>query len=399
MTNSLAYPYSAMAPALMLKTRILVISDTHGAQPFAEDNAERQDNRDEVWDSDDKDDGSTPEVPLLNGFRWPLPEADVAIHCGDLTQGSSPKEFEATFDFLRKLNAPLKLVIAGNHDQCLDTTHWDKYTQWIDDGLFRHSRAQYPALAKGIIRQARADNVHLLAEGTHDFVLRNGARLRLFASPMTPMYGSWGFQYNDAHAWNIPEDGVDVVATHGPPKGVLDKSLFGARAGCRYLLEAVHRARPRIHCFGHIHEAWGARLVTWKPPPPPDVRWPPLFDEEGSPVLVDLKTFEPQWDDDLDKREAKAALFNERATQRCCTVNLCEGSDVAFEQGKQTLCVNASIMDLSYQPVHLPWLVDVDLPRATDEDIKLAKETTVRILQDGQSDGDGDSSAPPTSKA
>ena len=30
------------------------------------------------------------------------------------------------------------------------------------------------------------------------------------------------------------------------------------------LFGSIHRAKPQIHCYGHIHEAWGAYLARWK---------------------------------------------------------------------------------------------------------------------------------------
>lgn len=30
------------------------------------------------------------------------------------------------------------------------------------------------------------------------------------------------------------------------------------------LFGAIARARPRLHCFGHIHDGWGAKMVTWR---------------------------------------------------------------------------------------------------------------------------------------
>lgn len=61
----------------------------------------------------------------------------------------------------------------------------------------------------------------------------------------------------------MPDD-VDIVMTHGPPRGVLD--LIHSRnehAGCDAILNAVMRTRPLMHCFGHIHEGYGVELKTW----------------------------------------------------------------------------------------------------------------------------------------
>lgn len=46
--------------------------------------------------------------------------------------------------------------------------------------------------------------------------------------------------------------------THTPPKDKCDiNSSTNSNAGCRYLAEAVYRIQPKIHVFGHIHEAHG----------------------------------------------------------------------------------------------------------------------------------------------
>lgn len=53
----------------------------------------------------------------------------------------------------------------------------------------------------------------------------------------------------------IPDD-TDVLVTHTPPYGILDRDgsiLYGSRV----LLERVRTIRPRLHLFGHIHKAHG----------------------------------------------------------------------------------------------------------------------------------------------
>jgi Icc-related predicted phosphoesterase len=52
------------------------------------------------------------------------------------------------------------------------------------------------------------------------------------------------------------------MMTHGPPKGILDECEQG-NMGCENLLRAARRARPRLYCFGHIHEGYGSKLITW----------------------------------------------------------------------------------------------------------------------------------------
>jgi len=54
----------------------------------------------------------------------------------------------------------------------------------------------------------------------------------------------------------IPKN-LDILITHGPPFGILDRTIRGVTAGCSKLLEAVQLKAPRIHVFGHIHEGYG----------------------------------------------------------------------------------------------------------------------------------------------
>ena len=50
---------------------------------------------------------------------------------------------------------------------------------------------------------------------------------------------------------------TDILITHGPPYGILDKNRVGFSAVCQSLKRAVKRIQPKLHVFGHIHEAGG----------------------------------------------------------------------------------------------------------------------------------------------
>jgi len=51
--------------------------------------------------------------------------------------------------------------------------------------------------------------------------------------------------------------GLDVLVTHGPARNLLDRTDRGAHAGSQALLERICVVEPRVHIFGHIHEARG----------------------------------------------------------------------------------------------------------------------------------------------
>lgn len=138
-----------------ITTRFLVISDTHSAEPSQNvTNAEVS-------------------------FRPPLPEADVLLHCGDLTMVGHLHEYERTLKMLEGINADLKLVIAGNHDITLDERYYERKGQYMhrwhgyDTDLPRHAKEMWTG------ERARKAGVTYLEEGTHTFQLSNGAQLRV----------------------------------------------------------------------------------------------------------------------------------------------------------------------------------------------------------------------------
>ena len=244
------------------------------------------------------------------------------------------------------MNAPLKLVIAGNHDFTLDIPVFQKKVAEAQPPL----DPQLVQQAYGCYGEARRlfceeTGIKFLDEGTHYFRLRNGASLNVYASPYTPSLGDWGFQYHPEHGHDFSIQNVDIVMTHGPLKGIMNHTHSGQRAGCPFLFEAVARARPRMHCFGHIHEAWGAKLVTWrqrisaKPSHLTDI------DNERS-ILIDRLA-------DLKK---KAGL----TSMKCFGTSHCS-EDPNPLHWLQTLFINAAVQGDEDLPIQPPWLIDLEL--------------------------------------
>ncbi|KAF4124758.1 DNA repair exonuclease SbcCD nuclease subunit [Geosmithia morbida] len=322
-----------------IKTRILIISDTHAAPPKPSSGGLDE----ELFDPRSYGHAVT-------GYRVPLPPADVVLHAGDLTRRGRPQELRDAFSMIQDIDAPLKIVIAGNHDLCLDPRYED----------ISADTSSADAAAK-IVKDAESHGVRYLDEGTYTFDLDNGARLSVYASPWTPQYGYWAFQYSQGHSFAIPP-GVDIAMTHGPPYGVLDLAGGGGRserAGCRDLYAAVRRAKPRVHCFGHIHEAWGAYLAGWK-----ESFSPEGIDAEASKTVANLDTMRPLTTDSQDVQNEKMAKLRDIARRRGMELDLTQGVH-RVDPGEQTLFVNAAIMDISYRPVQPPWIIDIDLPPAT----------------------------------
>jgi len=170
--------------------------------------------------------------------RVKVPDGDMLIHCGDFTMRSEAKtpaqhlgQVERFNQDLGALPHPFKVVVAGNHDLPFENM---------------------PAEARALLTNA----VYLQDE------LIELAGFRIYGSPWQPEYRKWSFNLprsSDelAAVWKKVPDKVDILVTHGPPKGILDRTPLWPSVGDELLLERVLQVRPRIHCFGHVHHSHG----------------------------------------------------------------------------------------------------------------------------------------------
>ena len=153
---------------------------------------------------------------------------DLVIHCGDLTQGSAISEFRDTLGLLRDIRAPMKVIIAGNHDITLEAETYRKHLSVAgtdsDDTAAVQTYGKMGEARQLLIDAAVNGGMIFLKEGTHKLCLPNGAVIAVYASPWTPRKeavatganeAGWAFQYDrlDEHAFNIPSN-TDIVVTH-----------------------------------------------------------------------------------------------------------------------------------------------------------------------------------------
>ena len=79
---------------------------------------------------------------------------------------------------LSTIDAELKLVIAGNHDISLDAAYYARAGRRMHRDEF-DPEVPRKALEMWTGEKAREAGVRYLEEGTHEFELRNGARLKV----------------------------------------------------------------------------------------------------------------------------------------------------------------------------------------------------------------------------
>jgi Icc-related predicted phosphoesterase len=158
---------------------------------------------------------------------------DFLFYCGDLTSRGSISDVEKFAKHMATLDYKYKIAIAGNHDFCFENE------QKLDaERIFKDYEIIY------------LNDSGITLEG-----------LNIWGSPIQPWFHDWAF--NRARGedirthWELIPPNTDVLLTHGPPMGILDKCYHGARVGCEELLKKVLEVKPRIHAFGHIHEEYG----------------------------------------------------------------------------------------------------------------------------------------------
>jgi Icc-related predicted phosphoesterase len=170
-----------------------------------------------------------------------LPEGDVLVISGDVLQNFTRKRavdallqrpaLEKLDQFFATLRYRKIVLVAGNHD-------------WV---------FQLEKDARTLLRHA----IYLEDEGcTIDGVT-------FWGSPWQPEFCDWAFnlpRQGDElrRAWEKIPPKVDVLVTHGPPFGILDRpDGDGRNVGCELLRERVRVVKPRVHAFGHIHGSYG----------------------------------------------------------------------------------------------------------------------------------------------
>jgi len=117
--------------------------------------------------------------------------------------------------------------------------------------------------------------------------------------------------------------------THGPPSGIFDQTRGEDLAGCEALRARLPSLRPRIHLFGHIHEARGAFVHQWvgdgasEPPVVQnDNNLSDDYDEAGSYEEAEAGSIEGEADAADDDAEArKVATAGDAETEETVFVN------------------------------------------------------------------------------
>lgn len=168
--------------------------------------------------------------------RVNLPSGDLLVISGDITGMGTPVELVQFNHVIGLIKGKYKhgvMLIAGNHDLLFEK-----------DVNF----------AKSLI-----PNVDYYLQD--DLVEIDGAKF--YGSPWQPRFYDWAFNLDRGEKikakWDQIPDGIDVLITHGPVAGIHDINSRGEAMGCKDLLDAVLRVKPKVHICGHNHHGYGIK--------------------------------------------------------------------------------------------------------------------------------------------
>jgi predicted phosphodiesterase len=176
--------------------------------------------------------------PAAIGF---VPNGDVLIHAGDLTDTGTPNEIFDAFAWLSKMPHERVIVTPGNHDFA-----FEKLPE-----LRRLVHGKFPRVQMLIDEETIIGNV------------------RAWASPWTPWFHDWAFNFLPGPAgerqaedkWDQIPDDTAFLVTHGPPYGILDGTLHRRLVGDVVLKHRISQLKNlKMHVFGHIHEGHGTMV-------------------------------------------------------------------------------------------------------------------------------------------
>ena len=161
-----------------------------------------------------------------------LPSGDMLIHAGDVSSRGSEREVLNFLNWFSDQDFKYKIFIAGNHDFFFERFGAERI--------------------KSIISE---DVIYL-----NDSVITID-HINIWGSPVTPWFFDWAFNRHRLadikKHWDLIPQNTDILITHGPVHGILDRTIQGKRVGCEVLKETIDELQPKVHIFGHIHEAYG----------------------------------------------------------------------------------------------------------------------------------------------
>ena len=170
-----------------------------------------------------------------------LPGGDLIIHGGDISSMGYKHEIQQFLKWFNGLdNYTHKIFISGNHD-------WG----------FQNN----PTMCKELLEfydkvTYLEDNMEVIGEDYQTAV-------KVWGSPWQPEFYNWAFNLPRKgeelkNKWDLIPSDIDILITHGPSFGKVDKVIGEYdNLGFELLTERIQTIKAKIHVCGHIHSGYG----------------------------------------------------------------------------------------------------------------------------------------------
>lgn len=172
-----------------------------------------------------------------------IPECDVLISTGDYSYHGEKHIVEGFHEWLNKQPAKHVISVQGNHET------------WVEKNFEEAKAAAIKACPR----------VHFVQE---ELIEIEG--IKIWCSAWTPWFHAWAWNARRGEEikkhWDLIPTDIDILATHGPPYGILDAVYFTdgvtikERVGCQDLMKRIGElTKMKVHIFGHIHGSHGSK--------------------------------------------------------------------------------------------------------------------------------------------
>jgi Icc-related predicted phosphoesterase len=174
----------------------------------------------------------------LHGVYPKLDGGDLLILAGDYTTNDSEIQWDMFYEWLDVQPYRKKIVVAGNHDNNIDPDH-----------IHCMHNCEY-----------------LQDSGTEfEGIKIWGTPWSLWFNGINPHCKAFTGSEDDLQKkYNLISWKTDILISHGPPYGILDKTNRGEHVGSKALRNLLFSSKsfPKLQyvIFGHIHECGGRKV-------------------------------------------------------------------------------------------------------------------------------------------
>ena len=174
----------------------------------------------------------------FDGGCWP--RCDVFIHAGDIMYSGKPEEWWKLRNSLDGVIADTKYLVPGNHDKYIEENE-----VWVKEELAQ-------------------TGIELLLPSQP--VVRLPSGHSMLTIPFVVNLPRWSYNRTEEsirdflYGWWPDTLGPDIVVSHCPPFGYLDKVPGDGSVGSKAMrgwVESLYK-KPTVWICGHIHEGYGS---------------------------------------------------------------------------------------------------------------------------------------------